>query len=279
MVLDSLISPLHAEKRPDEMILFGFIFATIAILLSLWVFPSYASFAMVTFTVMAVLPLMVQIMRFEKEKQEKAKVWKVLTHTRVVRIFIFLFLGFLLAFTLWFLLLPVEVANNLFFLQINTITEINSATGSAIFSSSPFWIIFLNNLRILGLSMLFSFIFGSGAIFILTWNASVLGVAMANFIKIAVASGSSSAGYFAAFSFAAVRYLIHGLPEMVSFFIAGLAGAIISFTLLDYKIGMKKFLPRLKGSLNDAGLLMVVAFVLLMISAGIEVSITPLFTR
>ena len=279
MVLESIINSVHAEKRPDEMILYGFIFATVALLLSLWVFPSYASFAMVTFTVMAVLPLMVQVMKREKEKQELVHGWSIATHGRVVKFFVFLFLGFLLAYTFWFLLLPVDVANNLFFLQINTITEINSPTGSAIFSGLHFSTIFSNNLRILGLCVLFSFLFGSGAIFILTWNASVLGVAMANSIKIGIAAAEGSVGYFGAFSFALVRYLIHGLPEMTSYFIGGLAGAIISFTLLDYSIGLKKFLPKLGGSLKNAGLLFLFAVVLLILSTGIEVVITPLFTR
>ena len=259
-------------------IIFGFIIATVSLLLSLWVFPSYASFAMVTFTVMAVLPLMVRIMKIEKEHAEKK--WSYAIHARAVEVFAFLFIGFLLAFTFWFLLLPVDVANNLFFLQINTITEINAPTGAAIFSTSHFWVILLNNLRIFALSVLFSFIFGSGAIFILVWNASVISVAMATAIKIsAAAGGAGSASYFGAFAFSLIRFMIHGLPEMTGYFIGGLAGAILSFTLLDYKRGSKKFTKELKKISKDAAYLCLAGIIILAAAALIEVAITPLFIR
>lgn len=279
MVLESFISYLHAEKRPEEMVIFGFIIASVSILLALWVFPSYASFAMVTFTVMAVLPLMVNLMRFEKEKEEKAKKMAFLVHKNVVYFFLFLFVGFTLAFALWFLVLPINTANSLFFLQANTITEINAPTGAVIFAHNHIGDIFLNNLRVLALSILFSFIFGSGAIFILVWNASVLGVAMASTMKMAVAaSGASSTAYFSAFSFTLVRYFIHGLPEITAYFIGGLAGAIISFTILDYKIGVKKIMKKLPKTMKDVCMLIGIAVGLLVISALVEVYIIPLIT-
>lgn len=278
-MLESFISYLHAEKRPEEMIIYGFIIASVSILLALWVFPSYASFAMVTFTVMAVLPLMVQLMRFEKEKEEKAKKASLLVHKNVVCLFIFLFIGFTFAFALWFLLLPANTANSLFFLQANTITEINAPTGAVIFAHNQIGDIFINNLRVLALSILFSFIFGSGAIFILVWNASVLGVAMASAMKMAVASaGSSSMAYFSAFSFALIRYLIHGLPEITAYFIGGLAGAIISFTVLDYKLGVKKIMKKVPKTMKDVCLLMGIAIGLLVISAFLEVYLIPIIT-
>ena len=279
MVLESFVSYIHAEKRPDEMVIFGFIIATISILLALWVFPSYASFAMVTFTVMASLPLMVHIMQFEKEKQEKAKSWKILTHKKAVLLFLCLFLGFTVAFALWFLLLPTGVANNLFFLQANTITEINSPSGAAVFINNGFFDIFFNNLRVLALSILFSFIFGSGAIFILAWNASVLGVAMGSAVKMAAAGSSSTASYFGAFSFALVRYLIHGIPEIAAYFLGGLAGGIIAFTVLDYKLGWKKLVEKLPDTLKDVVMILGIAIALLLISTTIEIFITPLFIR
>jgi len=276
MVVESFINYLQAEKRPDEMIFFGFIITTIAILLAMWVFPSYASFAMVTFTVMAVLPLMIYIMRFEKEKQEKARTLRLFIHKRAVLFFVFLFLGISLAFTTWFLILPMDAANNLFFLQINTITEINSPTGAAVLTQGMFSTILANNARILAFSILFSFVFGAGAIFILVWNASVLGAAMASAVKIAVAAnGSGAASYFGAFSFSLVRFLVHGIPEVTAYFIGGLAGGILSFTILDYKFGGKALLKKLYISLKDSSALIAAAVLLLVVAALIEVFIVP----
>ena len=68
MVLESVATASLAKRRPEEFIFYGFIVATVALLLSIWVFPAYASFALVTFTVMATLPLMIGVIKSEKEK-------------------------------------------------------------------------------------------------------------------------------------------------------------------------------------------------------------------
>jgi uncharacterized membrane protein SpoIIM required for sporulation len=314
MVVESVLK-IEVERKPEEMLIFGFIVSSLAIVLSLWVFPAYASFAMVTFTVMAILPFIVRLMKFETDKQEHVKYGsRIKVHRDVIFSFIFLFIGILLAFTLWFLLLPSTLAGKLFFLQINTITEINTPTGKffegmnfseggyldneagttstglvtgpvgataklsgAASVGSSFKRIFLNNLRILSLCVLFSFIFGSGAIFILTWNASVLGVAVGNAIRLGVAGGGGSATYFGAISFALIRYMMHGLPEITAYFLGGLAGAVIGFTILEYKVGLKGLSDKLGGSLKDAISLVLLGVVLLLIAALIEILISPLF--
>ena len=280
MVVESILNPQKVGKRsPIEMIILGFIVASLAILISLWVFPSYASFAMVTFTVMAMLPFMVKIIKFEKEKQDKSKKrLGIIAHKSVIISLMFLFLGFLLAYTIWFLLLPPNIANNLFSIQINTITEMNSQVSGSLITNTPFGKILLNNLRVLALSIVFSFIFASGAIFILTWNASVLGVGVANAIQFGVAGGGNGSVYFSAISFATLRYLLHGIPEIASYFIGGLAGGIISFAILDYKFGFKKFFEKFSRPLKDAVMLIVFAIVLLIVAALIEISIIRIFT-
>ncbi len=276
MVVESIIAYASAERRPEEMLFYGFIVTTISLFLALWVFPSYASFAMVTFVVMSVLPLMNTLVRFERER--KAKGWRRwVVHEKSVPFFVYLFLGFVLAFMLWFLLLPPTVTNSLFFLQINTLTEINSPTAAASSIHHSYGAILWNNLRILSLSLLFSLIFGTGAIFILVWNASVLGAAMGMAVSIAVAaSGEGSASYLGAFSFALVRFLIHGLPEITAYFLGGLGGGIFSFAILDYSLGLGKFLQKIKEAGTDTLALFLAGAVLLVIAAVIEVFVTPL---
>ena len=150
-------------------------------------------------------------------------------------------------------------------------------SGQALTIGNSFRKIFLNNIRILGLCVLFSFIFGSGAIFILTWNASVLGVAVGNAIRLGVAGGGGAATYFGAVSFALIRYMMHGIPEIAAYFLGGLAGAVIGFTILEYKIGLGKLSDKLGGSLKDAVSLVLLGVVLLLIAALIEILIAPLF--
>ncbi|HJO02326.1 MAG TPA: hypothetical protein QF458_05400, partial [Candidatus Woesearchaeota archaeon] len=68
MVLESLLNPLKAEKKPWEMFFIGFFYSSIAILLSLWIFKEEASLVMVFFTVMACIPIVYNTMRLEENK-------------------------------------------------------------------------------------------------------------------------------------------------------------------------------------------------------------------
>jgi len=279
MVLESLISVKVAEKKPVEMLPIAFIYSSIAVILSLWIFPSYASLTMVTFTVIACLPLMIQLIYIEKNKQEQNKrKLPIKIHQDTLMFFVFLFLGMALAFTLWFILLPIEVTNNAFFLQINTIAKINApiATGSMI-SSGILAKILLNNLKLLGLCVLFSLFYGSGAIFILTWNASVTGVAIASSIRLAISTTGATgmagiAGYLGVFTLSTLRYLLHGIPEILAYFLGGLAGGIISVAIIRHQFGTKKFL----SSIYDSFGIIAAAVGLIVVAALIEIAISPI---
>ena len=70
MVLESLINPLKAEKKPWELLLIGFLYATAALFLSNWIFREYASLIMVFLTAMASIPLIYNTLRFEEMKDK-----------------------------------------------------------------------------------------------------------------------------------------------------------------------------------------------------------------
>ena len=53
MVLESLINPIKAERKHWEVFVLGFIYSTMAIFLSLWIFRDHASLVMVFLTVIA----------------------------------------------------------------------------------------------------------------------------------------------------------------------------------------------------------------------------------
>ncbi|MFH2028053.1 MAG: stage II sporulation protein M, partial [Nanoarchaeota archaeon] len=107
-----------------------------------------------------------------------------------------------------------------------------------------------------------------GAIFILTWNASVIGVAIGNFARSNITNATS---YFHVTSLGILRYMIHGIPEIAAYFVAGLAGGIISVAVIRHHFTSKKF----ERILYDSTDLLIIAMVLLFIAALIEVYITP----
>ena len=271
MVLESLLTAQMAERKPIKMLPLSVLYSSIGILLALWIFPTN-NLALIAFTVIALIPLMVNVMRFEGEKEEKSKDLVPLSaHRQIFPFFLYLFVGLVISFSIWFLVLPHDIIAKLFSSQISTISQVaTSITGNAIVSSS-FVKIFLNNLRVLAFALVFSLLYGAGAIFIITWNASLVGVTIANSVRTIVAAGST-AGYFAAFPLGMMRYLTHGIPEIFAYFIAGLAGGVISVAIMKKHFGTPKF----THALIDFFALMMLSIFLILVAAAIEVTISPL---
>ena len=127
-------------------------------------------------------------------------------------------------------------------------------------------------------SLFFAFFYGAGAIFILTWNASVISAAIGNFIRTNIALAAKTTGlmtawnYFHIFALGLMRYFIHGIPEILAYFMGGLAGGIISVAVIRHHLSTEKS----KKILLDSMDLIVLAIFVLFIAALIEVFITPL---
>jgi len=281
MVLESLINPAKMEKSPKNMFLIGLVYSTVAVFLSYWIFKTYSSMIMVFLTTMAAIPLMYHTIKWEEEKdlQDFTEKMLIKEHSKALKSFIFLFLGFVLAFTLWYVVLPSELVGTLFDTQSATINTINGRiTGMSMTESLGLLSkIFLNNIKVLIFCILFSFLYGSGAIFILTWNASVIGTAIGNFIRSGLAAASSTVGidqvghYFQVISIGLLKYAIHGIPEILAYFTAGLAGGIISIAVIRHDFGNRKF----EHILLDSADLALLSIAILFIAALLEVFVTP----
>src|SRR3989338_2256735 len=104
---------------------------------------------------------------------------------------------------------------------------------------------------ILGYSLLFiilfAFFYGAGTIFILTWNASVIGAAVGNFVRSRVLD---FADYFYIIPLGIMRYMTHGFFEILAYFIGGLAGGIISVAVINHNVDSDKFVHILKDSID-----------------------------
>jgi uncharacterized membrane protein SpoIIM required for sporulation len=281
MVLESLINPAKMEKSPQFMIFLGFIYCIVGVILANWIFKTYASLIMVFLTAMACIPLIYHTIKWEEEKDmtDYSEQMLLKEHGKALSGFIYLFFGFVLAFTVIYVFLPGDSVRQLFESQTNTINEINGKITGMGFSDSmsTFGKIFLNNIKVLIFCLIFSFIYGSGAIFILTWNASVIGTAIGNFIRTNLALVSNTIGfdkvghYFSIFSIGLLKYAIHGIPEILGYFTAGLAGGIISIAVIRHDFGNRKF----EHVLLDSADLILLSLALIFLAALLEVFVTP----
>ncbi|MBD3164021.1 hypothetical protein GF323_02385 [Candidatus Woesearchaeota archaeon] len=281
MVLESLLFPLKAEKKPWEMFFIGLLYSSVAIFLALWIFGEESSFVMVFFIVLACVPIVYNTMKFEEHKDMEYSSEKKLLHehNKAILFLAFLFLGVTVSGVIWYVFLPAETTGYLFEQQISTIAQINnrvdgSVTGMAT-STQLLFRIFFNNLKVLIFCVLFAFIYGAGAIFILTWNATVISTAIGNFIRSNLGSSVSGAamitGYFGIVSTGFLKYAIHGIPEILAYFYGGIAGGIISVAIIRNHFNTEKS----SDILLDVGELLLIALGFLVIAAIFEVFITP----
>ncbi|MBN1792369.1 stage II sporulation protein M [Candidatus Woesearchaeota archaeon] len=282
MVLESLITPFRAEQKPGRLFFIGFLFCSVAIFLSLWIFKSQASLIMVFLTTMAALPLIYNTVLMEEEKglEGMEESWLLKEHAKALKAFIFLFIGATLAFSFWYVVLSAPTTNVLFESQTDTINSINGRLTSYVplnMSVSFFSKIFFNNVKVLIFCILFSFIYGAGAAFILMWNASVIGAAIGNFMRVELADVAHLIGldkifhYFQIISFGLLRYSIHGIPEILAYFVGAMAGGIISIAIIKHDFGTKKF----EQVLMDSADLIILSIGVLFVAAILEVFVTP----
>jgi len=279
MVLESLLNPFSAQRRPFSVFFLGLVYGTLAVFLSLWIFEEQSSMVMVFLATMAALPLMFHTLRFEEKRDIVASESRSLLHNHgpALLFYILLFIGVSVAFTFWYVSLPNDVSSGLFRVQSQTINNLNQHVTGNITQTSLLSKIFLNNVKVMIFCILFSFLYGSGALFILTWNASVIGAAAGNFIRSHMANFASSVGlekigaYFYVSSLSILRYAVHGIPEIFSYVIAGLAGGILSMAIVKHDFGTGSF----ERILLDVSDLVLLSVLILFVAALIEVFITP----
>jgi len=288
MVLESVINLTNIEKTPRAMFWIGFFYSTIGLILSYWIFGSYSSLASVFITAMPLIVIMYNVIKLEERRDLEFSIYErygrpikrmflIGEHYTAVSLFIFLFLGMVISYSLWNTVLPDSVVERLFESQIETIKAINvKAMGNVVDQENPLLSILYNNFKVLFFCILFSFLYGSGAIFILTWNASVIGVAVGSVIRSSIVkySGLSPGeflyNYLSTFSIS-FGYAVHGIPEITAYFIGALGGGIISVAVTNHDLRSEEFRSVLIDSLG----LILLSCSLLLIAGLIEVYITP----
>lgn len=280
MVVESFLNPFGAEKNPWQMFFLGVLYASIGILLSLWIFRSEASLVMVFMIAMAALPLFYNTMKLEESKDmlmdRETEILR--EHNKAILFFMYMFIGITFACAMWYTFLPTSAINELFDKQTATIQTINNqVSGNVIYNLDIFTKIFFNNFKVLAFSVLFAFVYGAGTIFILAWNATVIGAAIGNFIRSNISSYTSSLGlleagnYFHVVSLGLLKYSVHGIPEIAAYFYGGLAGGILSVSLIRKHFKTQKFAV----IMTDFSELVLIAMGFLVAAAFLEVYVTP----
>jgi len=283
-MLESLINPKKMTRGVFKMLPIGILYSSLSLLLVQLFFGSdpvlskYSGILVVTFTVMFTFPFMYYIIKQKEERDESIEgirdVWRV--HKDAIYAFIWLFVGYVIGFSFWYILMA---DSSLLNAQIETYCMINSpgniagcvsqysagqviaGTGSAT-GIGRFLSILENNVYVMIFTLIFSLIFGAGAIFILAWNATVIASAIGIFTNYKISQ--IPLGF--------LRYMVHGIPEIGSYFITSLAGGILGIGIIRHGIRDRRFYHVLENVI----LLLFISVIVLIISALAEVYLTPL---
>jgi len=245
------------------MFLWAFFICLIAIFLSSQLGGSISvdqGFMSVVFTIIPSTFFITYLIKREEETEERyikkhAKIsfWE--RHEKYIMILLFFFAGLTLAYSISYMVLP----KGFFLSQVNKINEIIGISGkvSEAVDSKLLFLesIFYNNVKVLMFSFIFSFIFGAGAIFILAWNASILGVRI----------GQISTSLWEV-PIKSLPFLPHGVFEIGGYIAAGLAGGLLSTAIIR-----KNKVEVLKAIAIDSLKVFLLALFLVFIGAIIEV--------
>jgi hypothetical protein len=271
MVLEYLLG--YEIKKPVQLFLTGIFYSSIAIFIAAVLFFRSPSMVIVTFMTLPTVYIFARILHRKSFEQLKVRTFPELleVNSDLVEMYTFLFLGMVTGIALWFSILPSELAAAIFSEQIYHVHAIAETTAAAVTSSQVYLIIAANNIKLVLLCTVLSFIFASGALFLLAWNATIVGVVMGMLTKKLQAAGMglvAALGKGLTLGFA--YYILHLVPEIVAYFTATIGGAMISSAVMRYKpFGSKSR----KLMLIAAGLVSI-AIALILLAVAIEIHLS-----
>jgi hypothetical protein len=281
MVLESIIPTREMLKHPLFMLFLAALAGSVSLWVAYFTFPGSASVLAIAFATIALVPLMHHIFRREEEREAEKPGYAALfvaRHFSVVKVYAFLFIGLILTYAFWYTILPPPIRGTFFAEQDKALDKISGMrqvlTGNfsgvpAACGTNPFcWfdVIFFNNAFVLLLAVAFSFIYSAGVVFLIGWNASVIGVLIGRDVVQMNAGGGNLPASFGMGLYNAIGILPYGLFESLGYFLGAISGGIIGAA-----ISRKKHVKGEFGTiLKDSSVMLVYAMCCLALGAIIE---------
>lgn len=170
-----------------------------------------------------------------------------------------LYLAFFIGTTFAFAIATFVVPESFFSVQLEVLQSIGAPTGS-ITNPSFFMEIVENNLWVFAVTFVLTFFVTSGIVFVLAWNASVLGVL--------VGTLSQSVLHVPLLT---LPYLPHGILEIGGYILAGIAGALMSYQAEEFMMHSDEAFTTAKRVGLDAVTLLAIGVGLILVAGAVEV--------
>ncbi|MBI5177606.1 stage II sporulation protein M [Candidatus Micrarchaeota archaeon] len=280
-MIEGLVSPRAARENPGWVFFLAILFVSLAVVVAI-ALPSLDG-AAITFAFAPAIPLIWSLIVREEEVEnsrlpllEQKRAWEY--HLPLVKVFALFFLGASIAYLAWYVILPQDISHKVFAPQVDEIERIGiefnkspvstagdqgvtvvrtvSATGNAI-KPDLAWRLFSHNVVVLSFMFIFSLVYGIGAIYLLLWNASIIGIFVGERLRQLGVGG---------FLQALLGIIPHGVLEIGAYFLAAIAGGILSAALMHQHHRR----PQFKYILVDVALLSFVSIAALALAAVLE---------
>ncbi len=247
MVLESIIGEKRIRKYPILIFFITFVISIVSIFAADMIFSKHGSVLSIAFITMGLVPVIFNILSNEQSEElleRKSAVTFFARHFNLLMLYVWVFVGIILAFAVAYSLSPVEERGLWFEEQTRSFCSISGsdsceggvplsisgrATAGAFSScqnpstsniSDCTFFILQNNAGVLVFILVLSIFYGVGAIFIIAWNASILGVFFGEMFLV----GQHMKG----FGFLQGMLIGHGPPELLAYVFGAIAGAILS---------------------------------------------------
>lgn len=262
-MIEALVSPKHALEEPWQLFLLAALFVSLAVVISFFV-PSINGGPVVLAMVPAI-PLIWTLLVREEHREEELKLLvkdSFRYHLPLLKVFSFFFLGATVAYTFWFAVLPSGQSSLVFAPQLDEIRLIRDSvgTGNAVFPTEGLddlaLRLFKHNMVVLFFMFVFCLLYGIGSIYLLLWNASIIGVFVGSAIITSTTGGLATA----------VAILPHGVLEIGAYFLATIAGGILSAGIMRRHFDR----PEFHYILKDVALITAAAVIILAAAALLE---------
>lgn len=250
MVLEAIIDPDRASSSPWAVAILSFIFVTIAVFSAGFLIKDSTSMLVVALVAIPSVTLLTSIFDKEANYDYNNKKGTLTRYLPIVVVLCAYFVGVMAAFTFYFLALPDSDTAVLFAQQSSELGKISSSvsSGHAVQTAyegdiaGAFEFLFDNNLKVFIILLVGSLLYGAGTVFIIDWNASILGVFLGSIASELVHSNPAQYTIWNGLGNGVLGLLPHGTFELLAYLCIAIAGGILSESLLHRKYRNPEFL-------------------------------------
>ncbi len=268
MKLRQLFDYRFLSKNPPYVALLASFFVFLGLMAAYLFFSSAMSLVMVAFSSLLILPYIVMILKTERMPGGGKLSGILKRHDRLIKFYIYLFFGMAITYMLLYIALAPGICDIAFNSQTNLITP---GPIGFYFNSGFFTQIIANNLTLVFVCVFLSLFYGTGAVFILNYNASVVGVMYGSPVRPLIWGAYGAPVLFQNM----LVYVPHTLLEVLAYLLAAISGGILSNALVT-RAGKGNSLNRIL--LKDSLFFLAIAVVLILAGGFVETVLPPLFS-